>query len=378
MPEGPKNEADAVGANAWLTRTIETANALRPTTIYTNAWGEAMLTVNGGDGFSWNQPAGVQQYATFQKLDGEGRVILEASPSAVSGYDDTHLDLMDEEATMSNGNIVFNYRYLNDTSGQIQLTDYVADGQNGAGYVLDRKLRRGETGNDVLQDLYSYAPSVSGVTQVESHTTFSKSVFKDPTGPGYRDSVTGEAVADPGAVTVTYDYGWTGALPTTITTHLPQAAQSQHRPGTDDVQVEQFDILGRLVSSTDADGSTTTNAYDDANQTITIVVDASHSNGAFSAPLALTTVQRFDDLGRPVRVTAPGGTVTYTFYNDTQHEVRVSPGWHLEAGGWHTSLPVQVVRQDFDHDYVDQLTFALPANASSTDGGDDVPPVVEG
>ena len=69
--------------------------------VYTNVAGEAMLSV-----FS-NVSTG-QKWLTFNKFDNQGRVILRAEPSAVTGYDDTKADLLN---SVSN-----NYQYLSDVS----------------------------------------------------------------------------------------------------------------------------------------------------------------------------------------------------------------------------------------------------------------------
>ena len=59
-----------------------------------------------------------QQWPTFYEYDGQGRLILTADPSAVSGYNDTYADLLHSQSG--------NYQYLNDSTGLLTIYDYAS------------------------------------------------------------------------------------------------------------------------------------------------------------------------------------------------------------------------------------------------------------
>jgi RHS repeat-associated protein len=67
-----------------------------------------------------------------------------------------------------------------------------------------------------------------------------------------------------------------------------------------------------------------------------------------------------DALGRDTRLTDPNGNVTYTVYNDPNHEVRTYAGW--QTSGNTPTGPTQVVREDRPGGYTEVLTMsAAPA-----------------
>ena len=116
--------------------------------VYTNAYGEAMLKVyhDVGSGSNWD---------TFFKYDSQGRLILKASPSAVTGYDDTFADLLHS--------VSGNYQYLSDNTGLIKDYDYyigTTAGENTAGgvagYKQDTKVQQGELGTAINHETWQY------------------------------------------------------------------------------------------------------------------------------------------------------------------------------------------------------------------------------
>jgi hypothetical protein len=80
--------------------------------------------------------------------------------------------------------------------------------------------------------------------------------------------------------------------------------------------------------------------------------------------LNLTTTTVVDALGRPVKGTDPNGNVTYTVYNDANHEVQVYPGWT----GTTTTGPTQVTREDRTHDPSYTEAFTMSATPHLTNG----------
>jgi hypothetical protein len=114
------------------------------------------------------------------------------------------------------------------------------------------------------------------------------------------------------------------------------------------------DAYGRPIWTMDAAGFIGYTQYDDATGAVvkTIADVDTTQTGTFS--------------NKPAGWSTPSGgglhltTITYTVYNDANHEVRVYPGWdsttHAPTG------PTQVTREDRDHGYTETLTTsATPA-----------------
>src|SRR5260370_15828107 len=92
------------GYNQWYTKTVETLNDGSTNTVYTNQFGEVMLR-------SFHDAASGNTWDWFNEYDGSGRIIVSASPSAVTGYSDSYTDLLNNQGA--------NYQYLSHSSGLI-------------------------------------------------------------------------------------------------------------------------------------------------------------------------------------------------------------------------------------------------------------------
>jgi RHS repeat-associated protein len=139
------------GFNIWRVQTTETLpdnnpNFVSRNIVYTNGYGEIMLKV-----YKSGPPDHMQQWDTFYQYDNSGRIIKQANPSAVSGYDDSQ----------SNLNVS-----LNANSGLITTTDYYPDPHVPAatettaggvdGYFEDTKIQQGRNGTPILQSSQQY------------------------------------------------------------------------------------------------------------------------------------------------------------------------------------------------------------------------------
>src|SRR5206468_2402113 len=136
------------GLNEWARKTIETLPDSNLNIVYTNSAGEVMLSV-------YHDSTTEQEWATFYEYDGDGRVILTASPSAVSGYDDSYADLLHK--------VSGNYEYLRDSDGLITITSYGSSttatsstAGNVEGYVQEVDIKHGETGTAIPQETMQY------------------------------------------------------------------------------------------------------------------------------------------------------------------------------------------------------------------------------
>ena len=106
------NSSNPAGYNSWAMKTVEGLPDGNENIVYTNAYGEVMLSV-------YEDTTTDQQWDTFYQYDGQGRCTLMASPSAVTGFDDSYPDLLNCEGDSG-------YQYLSDNSGLITLYSYAS------------------------------------------------------------------------------------------------------------------------------------------------------------------------------------------------------------------------------------------------------------
>ena len=112
--------------------------------------------------------AAEKEWVTFTRFDNEGRTVLTAQPSAVSGYDEDKPDLMNLQGD--------DYQYLRDTEGLIEVMDYYTSTTANsstpggvAGYFHSSALRNGDQGDDVPQSDVDYiAHSAGAITVYET------------------------------------------------------------------------------------------------------------------------------------------------------------------------------------------------------------------
>src|SRR5262249_4051875 len=141
-----------------------------------------------------------------------------------------------------------------------------------------------------------------------------------------------------GPETTSYSYTWfSGTLQKqSVAVSLPVISAAQNGPGTADVQTTFFDAYGRPIWTKDADGFINYIADDLATSAVTKTItdvdttrtgDFQNLPAGWSTPsgggLHLITQMVVDGLGRTTKLTDPIGNITYTVYNDTNHEVRV-------------------------------------------------------
>ena len=80
--------------------------------------------------------------------------------------------------------------------------------------------------------------------------------------------------------------------------------------------------------------------------------------------LNLVTTFTVDDIGRPTEEIDPNGTITYTTYDDVNHEIRTYVGWNSTTGM--PTGPTQVYREDWAGGYTEMLTMSAAPHL--TDG----------
>jgi RHS repeat-associated protein len=359
---------NAPGYNSWHYKTIETLpdntdNFVSRNIVYANAYGEVMLKV-----YESGSPGHTEKWATFYEYDDAGRIILKANPSAVKGYDVEKPDLLNQ--------VDGHYQYLRDNQGLVEITDYYdsttateTSAGGVAGYLQDRKLQRGQSGDSALLESLQYIAHSDGNTpDGEGNVVYPiavDTIYRNADGTG--------------AETTQHSYTWyadTNRVQSDAVTK-PLISAEQNGPGTPDVETTVFDIYGRTIWRKDGDGYLHYTQFDPATgaavKTITDV-DVTRAGDFQALPtdwntrtgggLHLVTSMQVDSLGREIQRVDPNGNVTYTVYNDPRHESRVYPGW--QAATHQTTGPIRVQREDREHSpsYNEALTMSVAPHVS--------------
>src|SRR5262249_9098526 len=192
-----------------------------------------------------------------------------------------------------------------------------------------------------------------------------------------------------GAQETSYNYTWHAgtAQMQSQTMTLPLVATTQNGPGTLETQITYFDVYGRAIWHQDGAGFLHYQAFDPATGAVVkaiIDVDTSKTTDFQDKPngwmtptgggLHLITTVRVDALGRTTKYTPPNGQVIYSVYKDTNHEVRIYPGWDSLSGM--PTGPTQVFREDrgYTPSYTEALTMTvaphLDLQTGEPDGGE--------
>ncbi len=357
--------SNAAGMNSWATKCVETLPDGNVNTVYTNAYGEAMLR-------AYTDTTAHQTWLWFNDYDGSGQVILQANPSAVTGYNDTYADLLHNQSGT--------YQYLSSNSGLIQLADYYTSttatsttAGGVSGYVQDSKLEQGQAGTPILQSSTQYFVETAGGATI--YPTATQTVYRNTDGTG--------------AETTSFSYTWfTGTdQMQSETVTKPVISAAENGPAVADTEVTYFDTYARPIWHKDGDGFLTYTAYDPATgaevKTITDVDttrtgDFQNLPSGWSTPagggLHLITTMQVDGLGRTTEQTDPAGHITYTVYNDPNYEVLVYPGWNSSTNT--PTGPTQVSREDRPGSYTE--TFTMSAAPHLTGGMPDGTEAVSG
>jgi hypothetical protein len=279
---------NANSVNQWKVRTVETLPDGNQHIVYTNAYGEIMLKVfkEVGTGREW---------ATFYQYDLQGRPVLVAEPSAVSGYNDAYADLLHWD-----GN---DYEFLRDTQGLIHrygfgttTTATETDPGDVTGLLQYTASQRGETTTPSLQEVTRYFVRTAGGVAV--YPVAMSTDFRNPsdTSPGGRLPQT-----------TYFDYTWHSGTtqPESVTVRSPMASAAQNGPGLAAETTTYFDGYGRPVWVRDADGYLSYTEFDpatgaavktitDVDTTRTADFTGLPSGWGSPAPTGATAVARFD------------------------------------------------------------------------------------
>lgn len=367
--------AHADGPNSWHYKTIETLPDGNLNVTYYNYAGQVMLAV-------FVNTTTNDKWGTFHKYDADGREILTASPSAValpSSFTtiEAYADLLHWDGD--------DYQYLSDSAGQISLTEYytsttATESSAGGveGYEQYRKVKNGETGSAILLSAIDYIAHDDDDADTDDTLPNGAgddiTIYLVDTETQYRNT------NGTGDQTTAYDYTWYAnslqAASKTVTN--PTVTTGQNGSNSATASIRYYDAYGRVQWQKDEGGFLTYNAYDDVTGgLLKQIVDVDHTEtsdfddlpSGWTTPggggLHLITTMEVDTLGRTTQVTDPNGNITYTVYDDPNHETRVYRGWNATTGA--TTGPIEVTRQDPARGYAERFTMsATPATSGSS------------
>lgn len=332
-------------ANVWVRKIRETLPDSTINDYYFDAENRLLLKDLGGQ-------------VTAYRYDNTGRLILAASPAAVSGYDSKLEDLLEYSGNTAT--------YLRDSEGLIQTFTYATSttattstAGDVALFLKQTAIRRGDTGSDVLQSSQNYI--VRTVSSQDYFFPASYTQYRNDNGTGGQ--------------TTSMAYTWLGstAQPASITTTLPTVTTAQNGPNTATSSIVVFDSIGRPTWHKDAAGFISYTEYDDATgavvKSITDVDTTQTSNepSGWTTPggggLHLISTFEVDTLGRTTKAVAPNGRIDYTVYKDSSQEVRFYPGWN--TGTNLPTGPTSVSRYDRANGYAESLTMSATPSVTS-------------
>ena len=349
------------GYDSWAVKTVETLPDGNQNIVFTNYVGQVMLTVFVDNSDPADPALEGKQWITFNEYLYQGQIIETAQPSAVLGYDESSPDLLDFRGGSS--------QYLANSSGVIDIyyyyyfsttaTDTAAGGVGN--YLGEEAVQNGQLGTPVLLDSTQYFahPNAAGSSKVYPVATYT--VYRNDDGSG--------------AEVTSYAYTWFSGTTQiqSMTVTAPSISADQNGPDSPDVTTTIYNAYGQAIWSRDGGGFIDYTAYDIATgAVIETITDVDTST--IAAPddwmtptgggLNLVDEQQVDALGRTIEETDPNGNVTYTIYDDSDHEVRTYLGWN-SASEMPTG-PTEVTRDDQANGYVETLTMS--AAPSLTDG----------
>lgn len=359
------------GPNSWKWKTVETLPDGSKNIVYSNYAARTMLTV---------RQSGTDEWCYFTEYDDSLRPILEAAPSAISGYDETKADLLDK--------IAGSYQYLRDTSGLVRTLSR----HSPTGWLSSVSLQKGEQGTSTKQEAWEFissggsgsssSSSGSGNVPAPQQAWFQSKYIQYP-----------DESSPTTTIETSYTYSW---YPDTAqikvkTTTLPAISASQNGSGTSASRKEYYDASGNLIWSTDERGFISKFVYDPATTAVTQQIQDVDTSIETEAPAGWTTPSsgglnlitdfEHDDRGRTTQVLGPTHTIdlsgtatsvrraTWFVYssNESQRETRIGQGYATGTSGSYTYTLVNPV-SIFQTDIAGRPTEQIQATRATTSG----------
>lgn len=338
--------------NAWVTKTLEERPDGTTRTVYTNFAGQAIFTA-----YTAFPPGATteQHWYGWKQYDDAGRTLLEASSSAISGYDENQPDLA----------------ILRPDSGLIRGYEYYPGSNPGAGGAPNYKrydfVQEGSAGARIKLKEWTYVRRRLGSQSV--YAVASETTYRSAEGGGSEPATT------------TYSYRWQRFQIREKTTTYPVVTTSENGTGVAATLVEAYDPYGRLTWRKDERGYIDGYAYDPATdariEEVRDVGDGAPWPVLPGPHLALRTDYEVDDEGRTTQELGPeheidvDGTATlirraaWTVYQDDLFQVWTARGYQRSSDGSYELInPVSIQARDD----LNRLTDEIQAIRVSTVG----------
>jgi len=381
----------AQGYNIWATKTAETLPDGNQNIVYANYAGMTMLKVC---------QAGSDQWLDFYEYDDNtGDLVLHAKPSAVSGYNDAYLDLLNKVGGQ--------YQYLSNNTGLIETYQY----HGPTGYLTAELIQQGQLGTPILLRQYQYiaccaaassssssssspsssSSSSSGVSLPTTYFLSAKILYpSDGLSCGSSSSSSSSSSGPLPQIVTTFSYTWypgTCQVQQMITT-LPVISTAQNGSGVANTTRDYFDIYANMTWHMDGSGYITYTAHDPVTAAITQRIDDVDTTRITAPPgwttpagggLHLITDYTVDPEGRATQILGPSHTIdiggvattirraTWMIYQDATFQTWSGHGYATGTSPNYTYTlvnPVSITITDADG----KLTDSVQATRASTSG----------
>ena len=281
--------------NAWKTKTTETLPDGSQNIVYCNYASQPMLKI---------LKSGDDEWYEFFKYDESANVILYASSSAISGYDDQYADLLHE--------VSGNYEYLRDNSGLIRTYTYHAP----TNWLASSNIQEGELGTSIKlleREYISCGSENSSSSSSSSAGGLAYFLSKEITYPSDTDQTK--------KIITSYAYTWyEGTCQVKEkTTTLPVISTSQNGSGVANTRKEYFDEYGYLTWKMNERGFINQSVFDIPTGALSKFIQDVDTGAASGVPIGwvtpsggglnLITDFEHDDRGRIVQSLGPVHTI---------------------------------------------------------------------
>lgn len=263
------NPASGTGFNVWSRRSTTQLPGGAQEIRYTNAYGQEVAKTIVADG---------KQYHYATRYDAQGRVVLSATPSAISGMDESQPGVAQLKAS----------------EGVVRHLKYYASGPS-LGLLEEESISQGENGSKIKQRSVTYRQSPW--TEATVHVVASETVYSATTGTN--------------GATTSFEYlSWFDAQPREVEITLPVVSSAQNGAGSVVTTTTTSDKFGRIRMVRDEDNYTHTFDYND--DTGALILQVTDTGGEHLSQAVLS----FDGLGRPLHTQDANGNDAEIVYVD--------------------------------------------------------------
>ncbi|MEM9701761.1 MAG: hypothetical protein AAF907_04895, partial [Planctomycetota bacterium] len=341
---------DPYDQNAWFRKITRTRNDGSEIVLYCNAFGQTLLK---------SERDGTDEWLSSNRLDADGRLILKAAPSAVSGYNEALDDLVGYDEISGTAT------HLRAGAGLITTMTYYADPDPAAGLKHETFLKEGTLGLPQKQETLEYTSHTAGGATV--HPLSKRTVYRGANG------------SEPVATTYATTYHSGSTQVASKTTTMPAVPVSEGGTGVAETTEEVYDAEGFHTWSKDARGYISHREYDALTGAMTRMIEDVDTAQTTDEPFGwstpagggkhLVTDYNVDDRGRVTQTLGPvhdalvAGvatsvrTASWTIYEDHFRVTTSAAGYQKVSDGSFTLIdPISRTRRDRNGNVIEEIT----------------------